>query len=149
MNIPFIIIFYHNLLRTTKDENECNIRNHSFCKGTRVKKRQRKNKCWCTPICHKCISYFLEEPFCRNPSLGLAIKAKGLQGYGLRRKPGSHISCSRECQRVWGNDPSHSQVNSMLGVRVPMDSQIFRAQLQGLKLIVLKSSLYHWKVIKT
>jgi hypothetical protein len=26
----------------------------------------------------------------------------------LRRKHGSHISCSRECKRVWGNEPSHS-----------------------------------------
>jgi hypothetical protein len=24
----------------------------------------------------------------------------------------NHISCSRECKRVWGNEPSHSQVNS-------------------------------------
>jgi hypothetical protein len=30
-----------------------------------------------------------------------------------------------------------------------MDSQIFKARLQGLKPIGLKSSLYHWKVIET
>jgi hypothetical protein len=33
------------------------------------------------------------------------------------------------------------------GVRVQMDSQIFKKQLQGSKLIVLWSSLYHWKVL--
>jgi hypothetical protein len=27
----------------------------------------------------------------------------------------SHISCSRECKRVWGNEPSHSRVNSHFG----------------------------------
>jgi hypothetical protein len=40
-------------------------------------------------------------------------------------------------------------MNSMLGVGVPMDSQIFRAQLQGSKPIGLKNSLYHWKDIET
>jgi len=51
---------------------------------------------------------------CRNPSFGLATKAKELQGYGPRgrkpesqgkgiarvrakRKPGSHVTYSREC----------------------------------------------------
>jgi len=29
--------------------------------------------------------------------------------------PGSHITCSRKCKRVWGNEPSHSQVNSHFG----------------------------------
>jgi hypothetical protein len=37
----------------------------------------------------------------------------------------------------------------MLGVGVPMDFQIFKAQLQGSKPIALKSSLYHWKAIET
>jgi hypothetical protein len=36
----------------------------------------------------------------------------------------------------------------MLGVGVLVDSQIFREQLQGLKPIPLKSSLYHWKDIE-
>jgi len=57
---------------------------------------------------------------CRNPSFGLATKAKGLQGCGPReRKPGnqgkgiarvrakkksgSHITNSRECKKVWGS----------------------------------------------
>jgi hypothetical protein len=30
-------------------------------------------------------------------------------------KPGSHISCSRKCGRVWRNEPPHSQVNSHFG----------------------------------
>jgi hypothetical protein len=33
----------------------------------------------------------------------------------LRGKPGSHISCSQECKRVWGSELSHSQVNSHFG----------------------------------
>jgi hypothetical protein len=37
------------------------------------------------------------------------------QGCRPSRKPGSHISCSRECRRMWGNEPSHSQVSSHFG----------------------------------
>jgi len=57
---------------------------------------------------------------CHNPSFGLATKAKGLQGCGpkggkpgsqskgiarvrAKRKPGSHITYSRERKRVWGS----------------------------------------------
>jgi hypothetical protein len=57
---------------------------------------------------------------CRNPSFGLATKAKGLQGCGpkgrkpgsqgkeaarvrTKRKPESHITYSRECEKVWGS----------------------------------------------
>jgi hypothetical protein len=57
---------------------------------------------------------------CHNPSFGLVTKAKGLQGCGPRgrkpesqgrgiarvwakRKPGSHITYSRECKKVWGS----------------------------------------------
>jgi hypothetical protein len=36
-----------------------------------------------------------------------------------------------------------------LGVRVPMDSPIFKGQLQGPKFIGLKISLYHWKDLRT
>ncbi len=43
-NVAFIIIFYSNLIRTTKDENECNIHNRLLCKGTKVRNRQRKKK---------------------------------------------------------------------------------------------------------
>jgi hypothetical protein len=42
MNVAFVIISYHNLIRTTKDENKCNIRNHFLCKGTIVTKKKRK-----------------------------------------------------------------------------------------------------------
>ncbi len=34
-----------------------------------------------------------------------------------------------------------------LGVGVPVDSQIFREQLQGPKPIGLRCSLYHWKAL--
>jgi hypothetical protein len=38
-----------------------------------------------------------------------------LQGCVPRGRPGSHITCSRECKECWGHEPSHSQVNSHVG----------------------------------
>jgi hypothetical protein len=53
-------------------------------------------------------------------------------------------------QKMWRNEPSHSQVNSHCGNWSPKwTSRIFRVQLKGLKLIALKSYLYHWKSIET
>jgi hypothetical protein len=49
---------------------------------------------------------------CCNPSLRLTTKASACKGEGQRGKLGSHISCSQECRIMWGNEPSHSQVNS-------------------------------------
>jgi len=60
-------------------------------------------------------SYFSSGGECHNPSLGLATKAKGLQSCTLRGKPKSHTACSRECKKVWGNEPSHSQGTSHFG----------------------------------
>jgi hypothetical protein len=42
---------------------------------------------------------------CRNPSLWLATKARGLQGGGLNSRPESHITCSQECKECEGVNP--------------------------------------------
>jgi hypothetical protein len=34
----------------------------------------------------------------RNPNIWLATKARRLRGCGLRSRPKSHITCSRECK---------------------------------------------------
>jgi hypothetical protein len=73
---------------------------------------------------------------CCNPSLGS----------GPRGKPKSHISCSRECKRLWGNEPSHSQVNSHVGSWSP---KFLKSECRGSKPIRLKCSLYHWKNLET
>jgi hypothetical protein len=48
-----------------------------------------------------------------------------------------------------GIDPHTPKGTPTLGVRVPVDSQVFRNQLQASKLNGLKSSLYRWKAIET
>jgi hypothetical protein len=62
---------------------------------------------------------------CRNPSLGLATKAKGLQGYEPRGSPGvtSHTPGSvRKCEGV---NPHSPKATPTLGNGVPMDFQNF------------------------
>jgi hypothetical protein len=49
-----------------------------------------------------------------DPSLGLSTKARGCKVAGQVGDPGALHMLSR-VQRVWGNEPSHSQVNSHVG----------------------------------
>jgi hypothetical protein len=42
---------------------------------------------------------------CRNFNFGLTTKARGLQKCKPKMKLRSHISCSRECRRMWRNEP--------------------------------------------
>jgi hypothetical protein len=51
---------------------------------------------------------------CRNPNLGLTTKARGYKVAGQVRDPGA-LHMLPGVQRVWGNEPSHSQVNSHVG----------------------------------
>jgi len=39
-------------------------------------------------------------------------QGKDLQRCKPRMRPKSHISCSQECSRMWGNEPTHSQMGS-------------------------------------
>jgi hypothetical protein len=65
-----------------------------------------------------------------------------LQGCRLIGKPESEGKCERM-------NPHTPKGTSTLGVKVLVDSGVFREQMQGLKLIGLKIFLYHWKPVKT
>jgi hypothetical protein len=61
-----------------------------------------------------------------RPRLGLArVRAK--------TKLRSRISCTRECKRVWGKKPSHSQVNSHVGSWSPSGLSNFQRAIVGVK----------------
>jgi hypothetical protein len=95
--------------------------------------RQRLTKAWAKREPRSHISCFQEckkvwgnEPphsqmsshfgnWCHNLSLGLATKAKGLQGCESRLSLGIPSSCPRDCKKMWGKKPSHSQVNFDVG----------------------------------
>ncbi len=70
---------------------------------------------------------------CRNPNFGFAIKAKGVARVRAKRKPGSHITCSRECRKVWGSEPSHSQGNSHFGRWSPSGLPKFQRTISRVK----------------
>jgi hypothetical protein len=52
--------------------------------------------------------------YCRNSSLGLVTKARGCKVAGQVRDPGA-FHMLPGVQRMWRNEPSHSQVNSHVG----------------------------------
>ncbi len=72
----------------------------------------------------------------RNPSLGLATKARACKVTGQERKLGSERKCE-------GMNPHTPKRASTLGIRVLVDSQMFREQLKGPKPNGLRSFLYH------
>ncbi len=85
----------------------------------------------------------------RNPSFGLATKARGCKVAGQEGSLGvmPHVPDSaRECE---GIDPHTLKGIPTLGVGVPVDSQMFKEQLQGSKPNGLTSSIYHWKALGT
>jgi hypothetical protein len=51
---------------------------------------------------------------CHNPSLGLATKARGCKVAG-QKGDSRALHMLPRVQRLWGKEPSHSQVNSHVG----------------------------------
>ncbi len=100
----------------------------------------------------KCVQWVLDEfpdvmP-CRNLSLGLATKARAYKGANQEGSPGltSHAHGSaKECEVMNPHTPKWSPI---LGVRVPMDYQIFRGQMQGSKTIGFNFLIHNWKSIE-
>jgi hypothetical protein len=86
---------------------------------------------------------------CRNPSFGLTTKARAYKGAGQEGSPGVTSHAPRSIGECEGMNPHTPKWAPTLGVRVPMDSWIFRKRLQGSKPIGLKRSLYYWKSLGT
>ncbi len=86
---------------------------------------------------------------CRNPSLRLVTKAKGLQGCGPRLSSRVTFSCPRECKRVGGKEPSHSQMNSHVGSWNLKGLPNVQRAIARLKPNGSRSFLYQWKAIET
>jgi hypothetical protein len=61
-------------------------------------------------------------PFCRNPSFGLATKAKGLQGCGPKGSPGVTSGTLGSVGKCEGVNPHTPKATPALGDGVPMDS---------------------------
>jgi hypothetical protein len=92
-----------------------------------------------------CVKWKLKFFKCCNPSLGLVTKARAYKGVGQEWSLGVifHVPESvGKCERMNLHTPKWVP---SLGVGVSMDFWIFRRQLQGSRLIGLKSSLYNLK----
>jgi hypothetical protein len=73
-------------------------------------------------------------PLCCNLNFGLTTKAKGLQGCGPRGSMGVTSHTPGSVGKCEGVNPHTPKATPTLGNGVPMDSQNFREQFQGLKL---------------
>jgi hypothetical protein len=82
---------------------------------------------------------------CRNPSFGLATKAKGLQGCRARGSLGVTSHTPGSVGKCEGVNPHTPKATPTLGDGVPVDSPNFNEQFQGSKLNGLWRFLYHWK----
>jgi hypothetical protein len=85
---------------------------------------------------------------CRNPSFGLATKAKGLQGGGPKGSPGVTSGTPRSVGKCEGMNPHIPKATLALGDGVPVDSRNFRDQFEGSNLNGLWRSLYQWKALE-
>jgi hypothetical protein len=68
------------------------------------------------------LKYFDPIYFCRNPNFGLTTKVRGLQGWGPRGRPESHITWSwegKECKKCEGMNPHTPKWTPIVGVEVP------------------------------
>jgi hypothetical protein len=64
--------------------------------------------------CQTCATFNYYSIIIATLTLGSRPR-QGLARGWAKRKLRSHISCFRECKRVWGNKPSHSQGSSHFG----------------------------------
>jgi len=123
------------------------------------------------------VGHAFKEELCRNPSFGLATKAKGVARLRAKRKEarGSrqrHCKSAgqeeaRELRQEEAREPHHILLGVLESVRgyegvnphtpkatptlgnvVPVDSRNFRERLQGLNLNGLWRSLYHGKALE-
>jgi hypothetical protein len=77
------------------------------------------------------------------PKQGLAkVWAKNWSPQVTFRAPGSVGECE-------GMNPHTPKWTPTLGIKILVDSRIFKRWLQGSKLIGLNNSLYHWKFFRT
>jgi hypothetical protein len=89
------------------------------------------------------------QPECRNPSFGLATKAKGLQRCGPRGSPGATSYTSGSVGKCEGVNPHIPRAIPTLGYGVSVDSRNFKEQFEGSKLNGLCCPLYYWKAFGT
>jgi hypothetical protein len=69
-----------------------------------------------------------------QPELWARDQNKEVARVWAKRKPESHITYSRECKKVWGSEPSHSQGNSHFGKCSPGGLPKLQRAIWGVKI---------------
>ncbi len=69
---------------------------------------------------------------CHDPNLGFATKERAWKGADRKCNLGV-IFTLLECERVWENEPTHSQMNSHFGTWSPYGIQNFQKVILGIK----------------
>ncbi len=106
------------------------------------------NSCAIFPLLVLCsFKTYVKE--CRNPNFGLTTKARACKGAGQMWSLGVTFHAFENVKECEGMNLHTPKWAPTLGVRVSMDSWIFRERLQGSKPIGMRSSLYHWKNLGT
>ncbi len=106
--------------------------------------RSSLTKCWTTSTWD---SFPYQKFKCRNPSFGLATKARACKGVGQKGSPEVTSHAPKSVGKCEGMNLHTPKWAPTLGVGVSMDFQTFKKRLQGTKPIGLKNSLYHWKTL--
>jgi hypothetical protein len=81
----------------------------------------------------------------------LALGSRPKQGFArlrAKKEAGSCTTYSWECEKLWGNEPSHPKGVPLWGVGVLVDFQIFRGRFQGSKLNFLRSFYINGKLLE-
>ncbi len=86
---------------------------------------------------------------CRNPSIGLATMAKGLQGCEARTSPGVTSHTLGSVGKCEGVNPHIPKATPTLGDGVSVDFQNSESNFRGSKINGLWRSLYHWEALGT
>jgi hypothetical protein len=88
-------------------------------------------------------------------ALGSQLR-QGLAKVRAESEAKSHFSCSWECRKLWGNEPTHSQVGSHFGNWNPTRLPNPQRAISGVEthwieksFIPLKNLLYYWKSLET
>ncbi len=76
-------------------------------------------------LLNKGIHDILDGVMCHNPSLGLATKARGYKIGGQEGSLGIMPHAPKSVRECEGMDPHTPKGTPTLGVRIPVDSQMF------------------------
>jgi hypothetical protein len=99
------------------------------------------------PSSHHMFAIGSPLPSCHNLNLEFVTKVRAYKGASQKWSPRVAFNAPKSIGGCEGMNPHTPKWAPTLGVRIPMDFQIFREWMKGSKLIGLKNSLYHWKVL--